>query len=143
MFKSKITNHIRSKFQKRWDKCNISKDTKEIVTAILHHKVQGQHLFKLDSEILRPLTRLITGHNGLNHFQNKIDFTTPPFCSYCEQDIHETALHLICECERFANTRMNKFGEDPITIDQVIRSIALTKELSLTNLLEFVNEEEL
>ena len=123
--------------------CNISKHTKEFVTAILHHKTQGQHFFKLGSEFLRPLTRLITGHNGLNHFQNKIDFTTPPYCSYCEQDVHETALHLICECHRFANTRMHKFGEDPITIDQVIRSIALTKDLNLTTLQEFVNEEDL
>jgi len=38
---------------------------------------------------------------------------------------------------------MLKFGEDPITIDQVIRTIALTKGLNLTTLLEFVNEEEL
>ena len=143
MYKSKIANHIRSKFQTRWSECNISKNTKEIVTAILHHKTQGQHLFKLGNEILRPLTRLITGHNGLNHFQNKIDFTTLPYCSYCDQDVHETALHLICECERFAETRMHKFGEDPITIDQVLRSISLTKGLNLTALLEFVNGKDL
>ena len=143
MYKSKIANHIRSKFQTRWSECNISKNTKEIVTAILHHKTQGQHLFKLGNEILRPLTRLITGHNGLNHFQNKIDFTTLPYCSYCDQDVHETALHLICECERFAETRMHKFGKDPITIDQVLRSISLTKGLNLTALLEFVNGKDL
>ena len=143
VFKNKIINHIKTKFEKNWKDLNISKNTKEFVTAILHRKMQGQYLFKLGSEILRPLTRLITGHNGLNHFQNKIDFTTPPFCSYCEQDIHETALHLICECEHFSSIRMHKFGEDPTSIDQVIRSIALTKELSLTTLLEFADNSEL
>ncbi|KAL5247143.1 hypothetical protein ACHWQZ_G019114 [Mnemiopsis leidyi] len=94
--------------------------------------------------LIKALSKSHTNrHHGLNHFQNKIDFTTLPYCSYCEQNVHETALHLICECERFSNIRMLKFGEDPITIDQVIRTIALTKGLNLTTLLEFVNEEEL
>ena len=142
-FKNKIINHIQLKFNKRWEKCNISDNTKEFVTGILHHKLHGQYLFKLGAELLRPLTRLITGHNGLNHFQNKINFTTAPSCSYCESETHETALHLICECERFAHIRMNKFGEDPTTIDQVIRSIAQTKTLKLTNLRDFVDYSDL
>ena len=142
-FKNKIKDHIKSKFKARWEECNISDNTKEMVTAIIRRNMQGQHLFKLGVEILRPLTRLITGHNGLNHFQNKINFTTSPFCSYCEEEIHETALHLICNCEHFAPLRMQKFGEDPISIDQIIRFIALTKELNLTTLLDFAYDSEL
>jgi hypothetical protein len=143
LFKNKIINHIKSKFKDKWEKCEISANTKELVTAIIHRKLQGQHLFKLGKEVLRPLTRLITGHNRLNHFQNKIDFTTAPFCSFCEQDIHETALHLICDCEYFAKNRMQKFGEDPITIDQILRFISLSKELNLATLLEFTGDAEL
>ena len=142
-FKNKIRDHIKLKFRNRWKDCKISHKTKELVTAIIHHNLTGQHLFKLGTELLKPLTRLITGHNGLNHFQNKLDFTTVPFCSYCEQEIRETALHLICECERFKYSRMQKFGEDPITIDQAIRCISLSKELKLTTLLDFVNDDEL
>jgi ribonuclease HI len=143
LFKKKIVEHIQTKSKERWEKCKISKNTKEIVTAIVNRKLQGQHLFKLGIEVLRPLTRLITGHNRLNHFQNKLDFTTAPFCSFCEQEVRETALHLICDCEYFANNRMQKFGEDPITIDQIIRFISLSKELNLATLLEFTGDAEL
>jgi hypothetical protein len=143
LFKNKIIDHIKSKFKDKWEKCKISANTKELVTAIIQRNLQGQHLFRLGKEVLRPLTRLITGHNKLNHFQNKIDFTTAPFCSFCEQDTHETALHLICDCEYFAENRMQKFGEDPITIDQVLRFISLTKELNLATLLEFTGDAEL
>ena len=100
-------------------------------------------MFKLNIEVLRPLTRLITGHNNLNHFQNKIDYTTAPYCSFCEEDVHETAMHLICNCEHFSITRMSEFGEDPITIDQLMRFISLTKEMDLSLLMKFVGDYNL
>ena len=143
-FKNEIHNHIKKKHYESWSKCeNISEKTREFVTAIIKHKMQGQHLFKLGVEVLRPLTRLITGHNKLNHFQNITDFKTAPFCSFCEEEVHETALHLICDCEHFASSRMEKFGEDPITIDQAIRFISLSKNKDLSTLLEFVGDKEL
>ena len=86
---------------------------------------------------------MIIGHNDLNHFQNKIDFTTAPFCRFCEEDLHDTALHLICECKQFAKTRMQKFGKDWITMDQAIRFITLLKEKDLTLKLEFTGDAEL
>ena len=113
-----------------------------MINAIANHNLQGQHLFYMGSETLRPLTRLITGHNNLNHYQNLIDFTTPPYCRFCETDIHETALHLICECERFAHKRMNTLGEDPIDIDQLMRFISLSKR-NLSTLLEFTGDIDL
>ena len=142
-FKNEILNYVKLKFDKQWAKSNISENTKSFVSSIINHKLHGQHLVKLNSEILRPLTRLITGHNGLNHFQNKIDFTTAPFCNQCELDVHETSLHLICECERFRHIRMQIFGEDPTTIDHACRTIALSKTLNLSTLLEFVHDYDL
>ena len=142
-FKHKIKEYITQKFRNRWSNSKISENTKEIVSAILERNLHGQHLFKLGTDILRPLTRLITGHNNLNHFQNKINFTTAPFCSFCEDEVHETALHLICNCEYFANKRMQKFGEDPITIDQAMRAISLSNEENLTSLLEFIGDAAL
>ena len=89
-FKNKVHHYISARHKAQWNDCIISQNTKELVTAIVNRNLQGQHLFKLGFEVLRPLTRLITGHNNLNHFQNKINFTTAPFCSFCEEDIHET-----------------------------------------------------
>ena len=142
-YKNKILQSISTKHTAQWRNCNISHNTKELVTAITNRKLQGQHLFKLNIEVLRPLTRLITGHNNLNHFQNKIDYTTAPYCSFCEEDVHETAMHLICNCEHFSITRMSEFGEDPITIDQLMRFISLTKEMDLSILMKFVGDYNL
>ena len=142
-FKNKIVQYINDKHKKRWENSAISKNTKELVSSIVNRNLQGQHLFKLGFDIIRPLTRLITGHNNLNHFQNKIDYTTAPFCSFCEDEVHETAMHLICDCEHFARIRMDKFGEDPITIDQVMRFISLTKKKDLSVLLDFIGDYEL
>ena len=139
-FKHKIKEYITQKLQIRWSNSKISENTKEIVSAILERNLHGQHLLKLGTDILRPLARLITGHNNLNHFQNKINFTTAPFCSFCEDEVHETALHLICDCEYFAYKRMQKFGEDPVTIDQAMRAISLSNEENLTSLLEFIGD---
>ena len=116
---------------------------KKLVNAIAVHNLQGQHLFKLGFDVIKPLVRLITGHNNLNHFQNLIKFTTPPYCSFCDEDVHETALHLICDCEKFAALRMQTFGEDPITIDQLMRFISLSKKKDLSILLNFVGDIEL
>ncbi|KAL5261658.1 hypothetical protein ACHWQZ_G007378 [Mnemiopsis leidyi] len=100
-FKRKIAEHINRKLNKRWQDCNISKITKQLISPILNYNLNGQHLFKLNTDILRPLTRLITGHNNLNHFQNKLDGTTSSTCSFCNEHFHETALHLKCTCIRF------------------------------------------
>ena len=142
-FKHKIAEHISRKLNKRWQDCNISKNTKQFISPILNYNLNGQHLFKLNTDILRPLTRLITGHNNLNHFQNKLDGTTSPTCSFCNENIHETALHLICTCIRFSRTRQNTFGKSPITIPEVIQTIKNSKSLNLESLLQFVNDKSL
>ena len=142
-FKNKIHKYISDKKEKRWNDCTASNNTKELVSAIVNRNLQDQHLFKLNMDVLRPLTKLITGHNNLNHFQNKIDYTTAPQCSFCEDDVHETAMHLLCDCVYFANTRIVKFGEDPITIDQLMRFISLSKNKNLTVLLDLIGDYEL
>ena len=142
-FKNKISNYILNKHRKRFQGSKISENTKKLVNAIAVHNLQGQHLFKLGFDVIKPLVRLITGHNNLNHFQNLIKFTTPPYCSFCDEDVHETALHLICDCEKFAALRMQTFGEDPITIDQLMRFISLSKKKDLSILLNFVGDIEL
>jgi len=129
-FKHKIAEHINRKLNKRWQDCNISKNTKQFISPILNYNLNGQHLFKLNTDILRPLTRLITGHNNLNHFQNKLDGTTSPTCSFCNENIH-------------IRTRQNTFGKSPITIPEVIQTIKNSKSLNLESLLQFVNDKSL
>ena len=142
-FENKIKNYITSKHKLTWNNSNISKNTKLFINAIANHNLQGQHLFHMGSETLRPLTRLITGHNNLNHYQNLLNPTISPFCRYCESEIHETALHLICDCQHFAAKRMYTFGDNPIDIDQLMKFIRLSKGLDLSSLLDLTGDIEL
>ena len=143
LFKNKIHEHIHNQITKHWHNCKISQNTKDILTPILERKLNGQHLFKLNIETLRPLTRLITGHNNLNHFQNKLDPSITPTCSFCNENHHETALHLICNCPRFSQTRHNLFGKTTITIHDAINSISNSKYLKLESLLDFTGNKPL
>ena len=53
-------------------------------------------------------------------------------------------MHLVCDCEYFARTRMEKFGEDSRTIDQLMRFFSLTKNyMNLTVLLDFIGDCDL
>ena len=124
-FKHKIFGHILNEHKKSRSNFNISNNTKELVSVIKNRNLQGQHFFNFGFDVLIPLVRLITGQNNLNHFQNKIDYTTAPFCSLREKNVHETVLHLICDWEYFAFTRMLMFSEDPITNDQLMRFVSL------------------
>ena len=142
-FKRKIREHISQKLNKRWQDSNISNNTKQLLSPILDNSLNGQHLFKQNLEILRPLTRLITGHNNLNHFQNKLDSSVTPTCSFCDENCHETALHLICNCTRFTQTRFNTFGKPQISILEVINIIKHSRSLTLGSLLNFVGDKQL
>ena len=142
-FKRRIYDHIQKKFNERWQNCNISQNTKNFLSPILKHNLNGQHLFKLNTDILRPLTRLITGHNNLNHFQNKLDSSIAPNCSFCNEHHHETALHLVCNCVRFSQTRQSLFGKPTISIYEAIHNISNSKNLKLQSLLNFVGNKTL
>ena len=136
--KRKIFGHILNEHKKWWSNYNISNNTKELVSAILNRNLQGQHLFNLGFDVLIPLVR----QNNLNHFQNKIDYTTAPYCSLCEKNVNETVLHLICDWEYFAFTHMSKFNQDPITNDQLMRFISLSKKKDLLILLDSVGDHD-
>ena len=71
-FNNRIHDHIKDKFKKRRETCDISQNTKQFVAGIVDRQLQEQHHFKLGSELLRPLRRLIMGHNNLNHLKIKL-----------------------------------------------------------------------
>jgi hypothetical protein len=59
---------------------------------------------KLGRPKLGTLIRVITGHNALNYFRNKVDGDIDPTCRFCCEDM-ETFWHLANECPVFANRR--------------------------------------
>ena len=55
-----------------------------------------------------------------------ISLRLPSADSAMKTFMRQLDLHLICDCEKFANTSMEKFGEDHIKINQLMRFIALS-----------------
>lgn len=143
-YKNRIKEHVDGKLKATWqNNTKISSNTYNIINSIITNKLGGKKLLKLDKDILMPLTRLITGHNNLNYFINKLDYDTEPYCRFCEERTMESRTHLIMECSYFSTQRMDIFGEDPIyDINQVFRTIKLGK-LQLSTILIFVDDADL
>ncbi len=52
------------------------------------------------------LTRVLSGHNKLNHHQTKMGLSYETGCEYCEDKTkEETAEHIITKCPKFAIER--------------------------------------
>jgi ribonuclease HI len=61
------------------------------------------------------IVRMVTGHNALNYFRNKIDPDIDPICRFCNEDgNYETFWHLCTECPVFREWRIEIFlDNDP------------------------------
>ena len=71
--------------------------------------VKARYVFKLSRSELGRLVRIVTGHNNLNFFQNKIGLWHDPFCRFCARG-PETITHLLHDCPRFSLTARNVFS---------------------------------
>ena len=69
--------------------------------SILQH---GRHKFG-------RLVRILTGHNALAYFKNKVDPEIDPYCRFCEEHEYETFIHLITTCPTFENIRRDVFQQ--------------------------------
>ena len=65
---------------------------------------KAKFVYKLARLELGRFARIITGHNNLNFFQNKIGLCATRECRFCEQH-DETITHLTEVCPRFLTTR--------------------------------------
>ena len=54
------------------------------------------------------MIQIISGHNNLNYFENKICKDVNPLCRLCGEE-DETAFHLIGECPVLYNSRAKHF----------------------------------
>ena len=73
-------------------------------------RTRAKDLLKMGRSRVGTLIRIVTGHNGLNYFKNKVDQEWDPECRFCNEDA-ETFWHFATECPVFWNERMDAFGE--------------------------------
>jgi ribonuclease HI len=104
----------------RMTKQFIVKPDKEISRRILH----------FSRSKMRRLLEIITGHNNLNYFQQKIDALQSSLCRFCEEE-DETFFHLVTECPCFIESRAEIFQE---------RIITGTRKWEMEKLIEFSHE---
>ena len=61
------------------------------------------------------LVQFMTGHNFLKRHNNlvngNLDTHPDSFCSFCDEEVPETTLHVFAQCDRFALIRREIFGD--------------------------------
>ena len=67
-------------------------------------KIKAKYVLKLSRLRLARFIRIISGHNSLFYFRNKIDKEISPICRFCNEE-DETFIHLLNECPRFTVKR--------------------------------------
>ena len=86
-------------------------------------KCKAKYVLKLSRKKLARFVRIISGHNSLFYFRNKVDNEVNANCRFClEED--ETFRHLINDCPRFIIHRRDKLQNQYITNDH--RSVILS-----------------
>ena len=65
--------------------------------------LKARFVYKLARLELGRFVRIVTGHNNLNFFQNKIGLCHDSLCRFCGSG-PETITHLMSNCPRFSNT---------------------------------------
>ena len=78
---------------------------------------QAKYVIKLNRLEISRLLRLISGHNGLFYFKNKIDAEINAVCRFClEKD--ETFYHFITDCPAFYQSREEIFLDETIDVSE-------------------------
>ena len=91
---SAIIAHLSRLTNQRWESSTVSSKCKLPIQAIL----RPLH----PTEILRPYSKLITGHSLFNYFQHRTGIGASPTCAACG-DEDETSEHLLCRITAVAS----------------------------------------
>lgn len=84
-------------------------------------------LLLLDKLRMSITTGILTGHVRLNYYLQKIGVRDDPDCNFCGGG-HERALHFLCECPHYSQTRKAIYGKDFLTPNEVM--MADTRKIS-------------
>ena len=113
--KNEILNYIYDCWKQDWSKYEGSKMGKKFYSYPC--KIKAKYIYKLNRMEAGRLVRLISGHNSLFYFRNKVDKEINPECRFCLLEA-ETFFHLVNECPRFRSARTDIFQDKLISDDQ-------------------------
>ena len=104
--KNDIKKAVYHEWQKEWKNQTKATHAKSFYDSPDENK--AKYVYKLARLELGRFIRIISGHNNLRFFQNKLNPWTDPTCRFCGHD-KETVMHILHDCPRFLTSRRDKF----------------------------------
>ena len=97
MIKKDLTEKIYGDWSREWQDCGQANHAKTFY--LTPNKTKAKYVYKLARLEAGRLVRIITGHNNLAFFQNKLGYQQDSQCRLCNQG-PETITHLLNNCPR-------------------------------------------
>ena len=119
----KIEKYSKRKIIKQYKETNEHTQT---ITERLLERAKGSTkklkriMGELNATEMGIMSRILSGHNNLNHHQNRIQLSYDKVCDYCgDKKVEETAEHILTKCPKFSIERKQKIGEYYITTEEI------------------------
>ena len=100
--KAQIGESIYREWESEWQNMKTANHARSFYAG--PNKGKAKYVYKLARLELGRFIRIITGHNNLNFFQNKLGLAPRSECRFCE-DGPETITHFLRSCPRFETSR--------------------------------------
>ena len=118
-FKAELLQFTYHKWAQEWRENPKAAATKHFYYS--PNRPKARFVYKLARLELGRFVRIITGHNNLNYFQTRIGLWGDRRCRFChERD--ETFLHLLLDCPRFLQARIDTF-QDKLPCNDMLWSV--------------------
>ena len=112
--KTQVRDRVYEEWQKEWADSKIANHTKSFYRG--PDRSKARFVYKLARLELGRFVRIITGHNNLGFFQNKIGLSNQRGCRLCGEG-DETIMHLLHDCPRLTSARTDIFLDKIPTSD--------------------------
>ena len=106
--KMKVKTWIYGEWSREWQMLGYANHTKSFYSRPEPNK--ARYVYKLARLELGRFVRVVTGHNNLNFFQNKIGLCATKVCRFCGLG-DETITHLWASCPRFFSAKRETFQD--------------------------------
>ena len=124
-------------------KPNLSEEClKPMRTFLQHHKRISKEIKYLNKQDTAILTKILTGHNNLNHHSFRAKLADSPKCDYCkDNEENETAMHILLDCAAFTEERQYTFGKPILSLEELLKNKDTKKHIT-KNIIKFFTKSE-
>jgi ribonuclease HI/retron-type reverse transcriptase len=114
---SEIRNLMISQHQAQYEDNELSEKGK--IPILIYFSKYKYKFSALPATHQKWLTWVLSGHSPLFYFQHRIGKAYSQYCEFCQQE-PETSEHFLCQCVRYATTRLQTFGQITMTWTELL-----------------------